>query len=583
MPVLLPQSLTTLQPRAGSENRCAGAIEVKLPALRGHGLFWFLSITAFLSVAIVLVFATTVEQWTALSVVVIVLTLLNALWISGGAATATLGLLCDKKNTMVPTRLWQPSGRTAILVTLCGEDPVPLANYLAEFTKSLHPTSMQHHTAVFVISDTAGEHPIAKETNTLATLVAEGKIKYRRRHTNIRKKPGNIADWLHHHGSQFDYMIVKDADSRMTPDSVKQLIWRLEQSPNTGLLQAAIALIPGRTRFGRHLRTSSRLLAPNFAYGFAAWSGKAGNFWGHNAIMRIEAFKTASVLPRLPGKAPLGGDLLSHDFIEAAWMRRAGWDIQLAPDIRGSAEDAPQTTHDFFRRDRRWCQGNLQHTRLLTQPNLHALSRLHLVTGIFSYLSAPIWFLLLLLLSFGLVSVTNLSALVLVAVVLFIPKACALIERFQRVKTAYRRRVVLRAWFFEIGLSTLLGPLISLHNTISIGAILTGRDCGWKASHRTDWPRPWRLPDGCLEAGVGGFALVMALSHGSLIAAWLAPIILPLLLAPLLIPFLNAEPVNAVLFNKERLNIERLKKAPLNDEPLNKEPLTEIPFNEEPG
>ena len=133
-------------------------------------------------------------------------------------------------------------------------------------------------------------------------------------------------------------MVVKDADSRMTAASIKQMIWRMERAPNTGLLQAGIALIPGRTRFGRHQRIASRLMSRNFGRGFAAWSGKTANYWGHNAIMRIAAFRSAARLPELSGSAPLGGAILSHDFVEAAWMRRAGWDIVLASDIQGSAE-----------------------------------------------------------------------------------------------------------------------------------------------------------------------------------------------------------------------------------------------------
>ena len=133
--------------------------------------------------------------------------------------------------------------------------------------------------------------------------------------------------------------------------------------------------------------------------------------------MRVTAVRSASALPRLSGPAPFGGDLLSHDFVEAAWMRRAGWDIKLAPDMRGSAEDAPQSLQEFFRRDRRWCQGNLQHLRVLTSPGLHPVSRMHLITGAFSYLSAPMWLLLLVLLSFGAIAVSNYASIALVAVV----------------------------------------------------------------------------------------------------------------------------------------------------------------------
>jgi membrane glycosyltransferase len=504
----------------------------------GTGLALFLSLTAFFSIAIIAAFVLSVDQWSTIAFVVSALIAVNALWISGGAATAVVGLIYPNRRQSMPSRKWKPSGRTAILVTLCGEDPYPLANYLKQFTRSLRTAKLHENAQVFVISDTSGGSQIANEMNAFDQLITQGLVEYRRRCENVKKKPGNIADWLQTHGANFDYMVVKDADSRMTQDSIRNLIWRLEQNPRTGLLQAAIALLPGRTRFGRYQRVSSRLLSQNFGHGFAVWSGKTGNYWGHNAIMRVEAFREAVYLPRLTGKAPFGGDLLSHDFVEAAWMRRAGWDIELAPDVRGSAEDAPQTLHEFFRRDRRWCQGNLQHIRLLSEPKLHALSRLHLITGVFSYLSAPIWLLMLLLLSFGLISISSISSLVLVVLVLLIPKGCALVDRFRIAKTVFRRRIILRSWFYEIAMSTLLGPLISLHNAKSVGAILLGRDCGWKSSSVSRW----RLPEGWAQSGIGLSILLMTLAVGPIVGIWLAPIILPLIIAPLLIPFLNEVP-----------------------------------------
>jgi len=497
----------------------------------------FLFLTAFLSIVIVAAFALAVDHWNLLTFVVAVLIFVNALWISGGAATAVLGVMLPRQAASKPPRAWSPVGCTAILVTVCGEDPTPLANYLASFTRKLKYANLHQHTRVFVISDTTGAVGIDNELNALSTLINDGSIRYRRRSKNLNKKPGNIADWLQAHGSDFDYMIVKDADSCMTHYSIRELIWRLEQSPYTGLMQAAIALTPGRTAFGQHQRTSSRLLSDNFAHGFAAWSGTTGNYWGHNAIMRIEAFRAAVPLPCLPGKAPLGGDLLSHDFVEAAWIRRAGWEIELVPDIRGTAEDAPQTLRDFFRRDRRWCQGNLQHLRLLTQPGLHPLSRLHLVTGAFSYLSAPIWLLLLLLLSVGSVPATSLVSLLLVVAVLFIPKVCALVSKFKRAKTTRRRHVILRAWAYEIGLSTLLGPLISLQNAKSVCAIVMGHDCGWKSSSNVRLS----LPDGWFEASIGLLILLLSLSYSPLVAAWLSPITVPLIISPYLIRTLNEE------------------------------------------
>ena len=82
-------------------------------------------------------------------------------------------------------------------------------------------------------------------------------------------------------------------------------------------------------------------------------------------FIRTAPFIDYCGLSRLPGQAPLGGEILSHDFVEAALMGRAGWEVWVVHDSVGSYEESPPTLADELKRDRRWCQGNLQHLRLL--------------------------------------------------------------------------------------------------------------------------------------------------------------------------------------------------------------------------
>ncbi|MEM9788289.1 MAG: glucans biosynthesis glucosyltransferase MdoH [Pseudomonadota bacterium] len=480
-------------------------------------------------------FIVSVDHWNPAAVVVSLLIGINAVWISGGAATAILGLLSPSRQTPQPPAAWQPEKRTAILITLCGEAPEPVAHYLTSFARGLTRAGLQDHTEIFVLSDTSGDDRIGEEEAALSPLIAAGQITYRRRPVNTDKKPGNIADWLHDHGDDVAYMVVKDADSRMTAESIREMIWRMERQPKTGLLQAGIALIPSRTRFGRHQRIASRLMSRNFGRGFAAWSGNTANYWGHNAIIRVSAFRSAAKLPHLPGSAPLGGAILSHDFVEAAWMRREGWDIVLAPDIKGSAEDAPQTLGEFFRRDRRWCQGNLQHARLLAEPGLHGLSRFHFATGIFSYIAGPIWLLLVAALSVGAISVSGLAPVLLVAAALLAPKICALIDLMPRARTLSRRVVILRAALSELVISALIAPLVLLRHAAAVMSILMGRDCGWKSGRKARL----QIPQGLAEGAVGVLIFGAAMTSGIAGAPWLAVIYLPLLSAPVLVPVLN--------------------------------------------
>lgn len=491
-------------------------------------------------------FVASVTTWTPAALAALPLVALTAVWISGGAATALLGYFVDTPQNNAPQNnafggaevsgLWRPSSRTAILVTLCKEDPGPLALHLEALKAGLVRAGLRDATDIFVLSDTQGDELIAREDAAILPLQAAGILTYRRRFRNIGRKPGNIADWFERHGSEFDFMLVLDADSRMTPRRIRRMIAQMEGRQDLGLLQAGIALLPGQTRFGHHQRVAARLLSQGFGRGFAAWAGDSGNYWGHNAIIRIAAFRTASALPVLSGTAPWGGTILSHDFVEAAWIRRAGWAVMLDPDTAGSAEEAPQTVDAFNARDRRWCQGNLQHLRLLTEPGLDPVSRLHLAMGVLSYLVAPIWLLLVALVALGDVPVAGAVPLAIAAVVLLVPKLCALAEWWGKARTCRRRSVVLRASFSELVTSSIIAPLLMLRQAGAVMAVCLGRDCGWKSEKaRRLVPRP-----GLVEAAVGwGFVGTAILVSGTA-SFWIVPVALPLCFAPAVMRIMNA-------------------------------------------
>lgn len=495
-----------------------------------RGLTAYVALLTLGSLAVTGVAASAVETWTPASWLALVLVSIGALWISGGAAAALLGLLHPGAAPAAPPAAWRPTRDTAVLVLLCGEPADDLAAYLTSLRHRADAIGLADRLEIFVLSDTRGGERIAAEEAALAPLDAAGAIVYRRRAENIGRKPGNIADWFRVHGAAFSFMVVLDADSRMSARRIRSLIYRMEHDPGIGLLQAGIAMVPGRSLFGRHQRLANRLLSPNFARGLAMWSGDCGNYWGHNAIMRTAAFRSALALPVLPGRAPFGGPPLSHDFVEAAWIRRAGWAVALDPDARGSAEDGPQTLREFYRRDRRWCQGNLQHLRIVAEPGLHPVSRLHLASGIMGYFVAPAWLMLMVLIATDAVALQGALPLVTVAIVLLLPKLMALAYWVRRARTAARSRVVLRASLGELALSTLLAPLVMLRQSLAVFSVLIGRDCGWNAG-RVESPAgiPW-LP----EVTVGSFLLVLGASAGPMSMVWLLPVALPLLAAPVL-------------------------------------------------
>ncbi len=464
-------------------------------SLTGRAYRVFIALSLSMAMAIVATFSLAVSGWTVLTGAAVVLIVLNALWILGGVVLFLLRLHAPKDLDVSPPARWQSSSKTAVLITLCGEDPTRLPSYLTRFTASSPRGGLAPQTQVFVISDTSGDAAVANKDAALADLIAAGDIMYHRQAENTDKKLGNIAGWSDLFGDACAYMLVKDADSKMGAESVRRLIWQRDQRPNTVLLQAAIPLVPSLTRFGR-------------------------------------------MSSRLSDTPPFGDTKLNHDFSEAAWIRPARWGMELDPAMRSSARNAPQSMGTFFRRDRRWSQGYLEHMRLLTGAGLQPLSRLHLVTGIFRYLSAPIWLVLLVLLSLGSVEASIFWCVALVALVLLVAKPYVFTDLLPYIRTWRRWAVILRAFVSKFAVSVPVGPLISLRNAWAVGNVALGDDCGWKSSRRLQW----QLTAGWQAAGLGVALLGFTLTGGPVSTLWVSLIFVPLITAPVLIPVLNGTP-----------------------------------------
>ncbi len=470
-------------------------------------------------------------------------------------ALTTTVLALSALTAFVGLRSWAPetdgqakgeAGRTAVLWLVCGEPPVQLATYVRDFLADRDRTGQASTCDVFVLSDTHGSAALAQEQAALAPLMT--RIIYRNRPVAKGRKPGNLQDWLMRWGSEYETMLVLDADSGFSAGRLGQMRAQMAATPQLGLLQAAIRLRPAKSRFGAMQRLSSRLAGPVFARGLARLSGDAGNFWGHNALIRVRAFAEVTPLPELAGRPPFGGPVLSHDFVEAALLRRAGWQVALDPDSRGSFEDAPETIAAHLRRDRRWAQGNMQHLRLLGMRGFHPTSRMHLISGIFSYVTAPIWFLLVLLTGSGAVHATAgvIWPLLGVLILLLVPKLAGLAAKRTALRRPARRRVLLRAVGAELGLTTLFAPLGMLWRSGFVAAILSGRTTGWVPSGQiiAEQRHSGRI------AALAGAGIILAVSTPQLLIAGAAPAALaatlvlpaalPLLAAPKLWPWFDA-------------------------------------------
>ena len=420
-------------------------------------------------------------------------------WVVLSAATAALGLF------------WRPRPQVqalhglsvAILLPMYGEPAGPtIGNALALLTglsgKGRHRYSLHvlsdSRDAVAVQAEQAAIHAARRAHPGLA-------IHYRRRADNTDYKSGNIRDWVTTHGHDHDAMLILDADSVMGAKSVTLMADRMAVEPGLGLIQTVPRVLGGDTLWQRLQSFASEVYGTNLGRGFALWTGAEGNFLGHNALVRTRAFAASAGLPHLPGHAPRGGVILSHDFVEAALIRRAGWGVQMLPEATESFEDTPETLPGYLRRDRRWCQGNMQHLRLLTTPGLHVVSRFHLLQGAMAYLASVWWLALLALWALSgpggaqpdpflvnplmpvwpdLPPVSQAVLTVTVGLMLLGPKllgiAGHLRDRGLRVRQlpGFAASVVV-----EVALSVLLAPALMVHQVRAVLRTLAGFDGGW--------------------------------------------------------------------------------------------------------
>ena len=467
------------------------------------------------------------------------------------------------RRSGIPARTDAPiSSRTALVMPACNEDTERLMDGLASVIHSLEDTGHAEYFDIHLLSDTTDTELALIEEGAFKDLRERvprpGRLHYRRRARNIAHKAGNIADFCEKSGSGYDFMVVLDADSIMSGPTLITLVREMEANPRAGLIQTVPIPFGQNTVFGRIIQFSGALYGPMFATGQAFWMADTANYWGHNAILRVQPFVDHAHLPILSGKPPLGGRILSHDFVEAALLRRAGWFTYLMPDLGGSYEEVPTNVLDYAKRDRRWAQGSLQHLKLLRLPNLNWLSRLHFLTGAMGYLASLLW-LLILVASTAYVLLSALSPaelnleqvdlptewylgninsvlplLSLTALVLFLPNGLglglALIKKRGRFGGALplAASTILQSIF-----SILIAPLLMIYHTRFVLSILAGRDVDWGAQSRAGRIIGWREASS-RAAGVTAIGLAWAAAIAVLAPAfvfWMTPVFAGLLLA----------------------------------------------------
>jgi membrane glycosyltransferase len=455
------------------------------------------------------------------------------------------------------------SARTAILMPICEEEARRCFAGIEVMYRSLSECAERDKFDFYILSDTQTPELQAEEEiewdKICRAVNGYGKIFYRRRRVNIKRKSGNIADFLRRWSRNYDFMIVLDADSVMTGEVMVRLARRMQASPQVGIIQTAPVIVNRDSLFARMQQFASRVYGPLFSASLHFWQLGESYFWGHNAIIRIEPFIKHCSLARLPGQAPLGGEILSHDFVEAALMGRAGHEVWLALDLSGSYEESPPSLLDELKRDRRWCQGNLQHLRLLLAAGLTMGHRAILAMGVMAYASALFWAGFLILNIFQLVSYSLVGpnyfsvqpslfptwpqwrpewAIALAsttALLLFLPKFLSFLLLASRGELKhFGGGVALGLGILcEILLSTLVAPLRMWFHSKFVLITLIGRPIKWNAQQRTTngttWAEAARVHGGATLVSCFCMAAVYLINHDVFI--WLLPIGIPLLLS----------------------------------------------------
>ncbi|HOZ26273.1 MAG TPA: glucans biosynthesis glucosyltransferase MdoH [Hyphomonadaceae bacterium] len=516
----------------------------------GRWRLWTLLVAALATTALA-----TTHAWSAMNTdgvaplewVGLVLLAANLAWISLAAATAVAGaaiLASREPGLPAVSKPLATTSLTAIVFPIRNEDTSRVTAGAQAIYDALARANAATAFEIFFLSDTTDPELARDEEDAICRLRAarpEAGIFYRRRTLNHGRKAGNVSDFVRRWGGRYEYMAVFDADSLMSAEALIELVQRMDARPGTALIQTVPTIVNAQTLMARSQQFAMRAYGQIFGTGLAWWSGGAGNFWGHNAIIRVSAFAAHAGLPDLPGRGPLGGHIMSHDFVEAALLRRAGWRVEIAPEIEGSYEESPPTLEDLSARDRRWAQGNLQHLKLIGARGFDPVSRAHIFAGVMGYASALLWFSLIL------VSATlawidkpngapaaggmDISLLLLTTLIVLSPKWLALILWAMGKLPGWERQPgFLAGLFAEAIVSAITAPIMMISQAQAVIAPFLGRDAGWRPQARVAIAGASN-GNRFVPQLVAGLALCATMLVNAGFAAWTLPVAASLLFA----------------------------------------------------
>lgn len=466
-------------------------------------------------------------------VVLIWLVTLLAAWEAVPTANAVIGLGAVRKKTELGRA--KPLS-VAILVTIRDEDAHDVIPRNLVLLRMLQGAS-SHSFSLQILSDSSSPRHIGYEQG-LVSRSCDLPATYHHREANTDFKSGNVRNWIEGQGADYDACIILDADSEIDRDTALMLCDELAADPACGLVQTVPRVKAGQTVWQSLQAVASQLYGGLQGQGMAKWMGDEANYFGHNAIFRTTAFATCAGLPRLKGRALWNGPILSHDFVEAALLRRAGWGVRLLPVAGDNFEQAPVDVIAHIKRDARWCYGNFQHARVLGAAGLHPVSRLHLLSGIFTYLSSAVWLATLVLWAMLDAARTGVSGMLaactitLIAANLLMPRLLGAFDALRGNSGEFQTWRSLKNVLAETLFSSLIAPSFMLQRVMIMFGVFLSRGIVWAAHGNRVRGFTDVLFFHCGEIIIG--LGLMALMERGTLTFWFLPLAACFLLAPVL-------------------------------------------------
>ncbi len=439
-------------------------------------------------------------------------------WSVIGFWNATIGFLV-MRFAADPVAVVNPAARggrgdepitasTAITIFVRNEPPERVVRNLDAMMVEIAAAGVGDRFHLYVLSDTSHRDVAAQEEKDFSSLEQNWRgriaVTYRRRTENTAFKAGNFWDFCQRWGDRHEFAVTLDTDSFMTAAAILRMVRIMQNEPRLGILQGLVVGLPSTSAFARIFQFGMRLGMRSWTIGSAWWQGDCGPYWGHNAAIRIAQFKAHCHIPKLPEGGVLGGYVLSHDQIEAALMRRAGYDVRVLPEEDLGWEENPPTLIEYLRRDQRWTQGTLQYGHFLFRPGMQIVSRFQLAFAMLMFLGSPAWIGMLVV---GTLAVafaptpadfidpaTGSALMVIILVMWFAPKIATMLDVLTRPRLRRAFGGTLR--FLASAVSEtiffiLLSPIMWFSHTLFLAGLPFGKTVGWIGQVRDDHTVPW--------------------------------------------------------------------------------------------